>query len=176
MNNYTKCTRKVAKCPSKIKKVIKAKKVSKKTIKSGDKYSGNAESCFEGKPYFLGTGYISRFVPLVRDDGVCVDCDSSNFRFHDETGKDFCFLDGLMRQAAANAFDKDSSCPYPQGISLKLKNFCFNNNRSLQFSALARYEGQYCGKKKTVYVRGGTGIGPDSYANVPESISWSYAT
>ncbi len=169
-NNYKKCTRKVAKCDAPVKKIIKAKKVRTKEIKTE-----NNKSCFAGDPYFSGNGYTSRFVPLIRKDGVCIDCNSDSFRFRDESGKDFCYLDKLMRQAAVNAFKKKSDCKYPEDVSLTLKDFCFDNNRGMQFDAIARYQGMYCGKKKTIYVEGSTDFGPNSYTDVPDSISWTYA-
>jgi hypothetical protein len=169
-NNYKKCTRKVADCDKKVTKVMDAEQVSVKNITNG------RESCFKGKPYFNGNGYTSRFVPLIKKNGVCVDCNSDSFRFLGETGKDFCYLDGLMREVAVNAFKKDPKCDYPEDVSLRLTDFCFNSNRGLQFSAVARYKGKYCGKSSVIYVEGATEFGPDVYKNVPNSITWTYAT
>ncbi|KAI8113212.1 hypothetical protein M9435_003216 [Picochlorum sp. BPE23] len=169
-NNYKKCTRKVAKCNAKVTKTIKAKKVATKKIKTE-----NHKPCFAGKPYASGDGYTTRFVALVRKNGVCVDCNSDSFLFRDESGKDFCYLDGLMRQTAVNAFKKKSKCQYPEEVSLTLKDFCFDNNRRMQFDAIARYEGKYCGKKRTIYVQGSTDFGSNSYSDVPETIKWTYA-
>ena len=121
-NNYKKCTRKVAKCNGKIKKVRSATKVKVDEIKG----EGN-ESCF-GEPYHAGTGYVSRFVPLVKN-GVCIDCNSNNWYTRD-VKRDFCWVDGVMKQVAANAFKEKKGCKYPQDIKLKLLNTCANNNRS----------------------------------------------
>jgi len=45
----------------------------------------------------------------------------------------------------------------------------------LQYGVVARYEGEYCGKKKTIYVEGNTDFGPIEKLRAND-FEWTYAS
>ncbi|KAH7617391.1 hypothetical protein NADE_007169 [Nannochloris sp. 'desiccata'] len=165
-DNYKVCDAKIAKCG-----LPPLKTVASAAKKGPYAPSKNFDYC-QSKPGFEGNGYSSLFTATVKD-GVCIDCNSRNFRPYFEGGTRFCSFDLRGRGVAAMAFEKKSGCAYPGSIKFTLKRTCLAQSRNLPFSVNLVYSAEYCGEKRTVIASGG-GYYKGSDAVIDPANKWKY--
>lgn len=166
-DNYKVCDAKITKCLAPLKSVASA-------AKKGT-YAPDAPFDYcDSKPGFTGNGYVSLFTATVKN-GVCIDCNSENFRPYSEGGVRFCSFDLRGREVASMAFKKKSGCPYPGSIKFTLKRTCLNQSRNLPFFINLVYSAKYCGETKTVIASGGGYYeGPNDKAMMDSESKWKY--